>query len=205
MRSAVWFAGGLIAGALLCAAGLWYGVRYTTQQVAEMKTSPMPDAVREMVRAGADLQSAKNEYERWLALGNVALWQVDAGALHLSRAYAEELLATAERFRSDWNYGNALHKAHLAMGRVDLRQGNRVGAKQHLLEAGRTPGSPQLNTFGPNMILAKELLQWGERDAVLEYLDLCQKFWKMDMGALDAWRRVIKEGQVPNFGPNLQY
>jgi len=205
MRSALIFAGGVVVGAVLTAGGLWLGVQYTMRQVAEMQQSATPDTVRQMVKAGADLQTAKTEYERWLALGNVALWNVDAGALHLSRAYAEKLLDSSERFKNDWNYGNAVHKAHLAMGRVDLRQGNKVGAKEHLLAAGRTPGSPQLNTFGPNMLLAKDLLQSGEPDAVLEYLDLCQKFWKMDMGALDTWRRLIKEGKTPNFGANLLY
>jgi hypothetical protein len=43
-------------------------------------------------------------------------------------------------------------------------------AKKQLLLAGKTPSSPQLNSFGPNMILAKELLDKGEKDTVLHYL-----------------------------------
>ena len=75
-------------------------------------------------------------------------------------------------------------------------------AKKCLLESGRTLGSPQLNSFGPTMVLAKELLEQGERDAVLEYLHLCPKFWKSETAEsrLDQWSQAIKEGMVPDFG-----
>ena len=55
------------------------------------------------------------------------------------------------------------------------------------------------------MILAKELLEKGERDIVLEYFDLCSKFWEMDQGRLNAWRAAVKQSKIPDFGPNLAY
>jgi hypothetical protein len=205
MRSALLIAGGVVLGIALSAVGLWLAMHYTMKQVAESQYSVTPDAVHELVKAGAELQSAKTEYERWLALGNVALWNVDAGALDKAKSYAEELLGQSEKFKGDWNYGNAIHKGNLALGRVELRKGNKAGAKEYLLAAGRTRGSPQLDSFGPNMLLAKELLEAGERDAVLEYLNLCGRFWKADMGALGTWKRLIEEGRMPNFGPTLLY
>ena len=45
-------------------------------------------------------------------------------------------------------------------------------ANAYLLAVGRTPGSPQLNSFGPNMALAAELLQKEVRDTVLQYFEL---------------------------------
>jgi hypothetical protein len=78
-------------------------------------------------------------------------------------------------------------------------------AKARLLDAGKTPGSPQLDSFGPNMELAHELLQKGEKDVVLQYFDLCAKFWTMGGASLDSWRQTVKAGGTPDFGPSLNY
>ena len=71
--------------------------------------------------------------------------------------------------------------------------------------AGQTPGSPQLNSFGPNMSLAKELAEKGETDAVIQYFDQCRKFWRMGADKLDTWTKAVKAGIVPDFGGNLLY
>jgi len=42
------------------------------------------------------------------------------------------------------------------------------------------------NSFGPNVSLAKDLLEKGERDTVVEYFEACKKFWKMDRGILNV-------------------
>jgi hypothetical protein len=86
-----------------------------------------------------------------------------------------------------------------------VRNGQIEQAKKYLLEAGKSPGSPQMDSFGPNMSLAKDLLEKGERDTVLQYFDLCRKFWKMDYGKLDQWSNEVKAGEIPDFGANLIY
>ena len=96
-----------------------------------------------------------------------------------AESYAYEMLVLAEREKDDpcdWNYGNAVHDAHNILGRVALRRGDVESAKKHLIQAGKTIGSPQLNSFGPSMVLAKELLEKGESGTVLVYLDLCEAF-----------------------------
>jgi hypothetical protein len=50
------------------------------------------------------------------------------------------------------------------------------------------------------MSLAKEMLAAGQRETVLEYLAICQSFWKGDRGRLNAWSQDIKEGRTPDFG-----
>ena len=57
-----------------------------------------------------------------------------------------------------------------------------------------------MNSFGPNMSLAKDLLEKGERETVLNYFELCRKFWNMDYGKLDEWSREVKAGRIPQFG-----
>jgi hypothetical protein len=61
-----------------------------------------------------------------------------------------------------------------------------------------------LNSFGPSMILAREMLEAGERETVLEYLRLCRSFWKADEGRLERWTQEIKAGRTPDFGPSLK-
>lgn len=119
--------------------------------------------------------------------------------------YANELLKSAQDSGGNWNYGNAIHNGIIALGRVALRRGDVAGAKQHPLAAGETPGSPNLHSFGPNMTLAKELLEKGERDTVIAYLQSCAKFWKMGGAELQTWIATIKYGGTPDFGANLVY
>jgi len=117
-----------------------------------------------------------------------------------AKEYAEKMLS---QNISGWNYGNNIHHGHIILGKIALALDDLEEAKKRLIEAGKTPGSPQLNSFGPDMALAKELLQKGEKDVVLEYLELCSKFWKMGKDRLDKWSVVVKDGKIPDFGPTL--
>lgn len=158
-----------------------------------------------LTKADAVLAASADEYNRWLALGDAAMLNVAVGSHDKAGPYAEELLRLAPNYSKNWNFGNALHKGKLTLGRLALRAGELESAKEFLLEAGRTPGSPTLNSFGPNMTLAKELLEKGERDAVLEYFGLCGKFWKLGGAKLREWAAVVKDGGIPDFGANLLY
>ena len=123
--------------------------------------------------------------------------------------FAPDLLSRAASFKSDWNYGNAIHYGNLALGRAALAGGDVEAAKKYLRAAGDTPGSPQLNSFGPSMILAGELLARGEKDAVLQYLDQVELFWRdTSVGCfkvkgpseyLATWRKDIAAGRTPDF------
>jgi hypothetical protein len=118
---------------------------------------------------------------------------------------AGELLQLAEADPKDWNYGNAVHYAHLMRGRVAVVRGDLERAEAELLAAARVPGSPQLVSFGPNMQLALELLQAGRKECVLEYFALCEKFWETGKRQLHTWSDDIKSGRQPLFGGNLFY
>ena len=150
------------------------------------------------------LESADAE-QRFYELADLATSAYEAGDTVKAQQYAFELLASADSFKKNWNYGNAVHKGNIILGRVALGRGDITSAKEHLLAAGQTPGSPQLDSFGPNMTLAKELLEKGEREVVLTYLDACAKFWKMGGDQLQSWMAMIKGGGMPEFGGNLLY
>ena len=142
-------------------------------------------------------------------------------------AEANEILATAPSFRRSWNYGNAVHVAHLVLGRIAADDGDISEAKRRLFESvtslpysfdttkplpweepipeGRSKASPQIDTFGPDMSLARVLLIKGEKAAVLKYLELCGKFWTLGDKQLAQWRENIQAGEIPNFKANLVY
>jgi TonB family protein len=125
----------------------------------------------------------------------------DAGALGKAQEYAQNLLDRVDP--QDTASGQYVHDAHIVLGRAALAQGKTDEGKTHLLQAGRVTGGGSLTSFGPNMSLARDLLERGERETVLAYLEECRAFWKNPR--LDEWIQTIKSGGMPNFGPNLIY
>jgi|KBSMisStandDraft_5_1062788.scaffolds.fasta_scaffold64208_3 hypothetical protein len=151
----------------------------------------------------SDLDAAETPEKRFYALPDAAM-----GAFYLDRypqaaQLAAESLEKAETFRNDWNYGNAVHRAHTVRGLLALRDGDIARAVAEMHEAGATPGSPQLNSFGPSMALAKGLLGVGQSKEVLGYLEQCRSFWKSGETWLALWEDKIRAGATPNFIMNL--
>jgi hypothetical protein len=140
-----------------------------------------------------------------LTLARVSL---DAGELDRAQTLAKNLLALVPRLKADprlsWSVDEILHHSHLILGRVALRKGDIEAAEANLLDAGRVGGGGTLSSSGPNMTLAKELLEKGETETVLQYLELCRKFWHFS-NRMEPWIEAIRKGQIPNFGANLSY
>jgi hypothetical protein len=47
--------------------------------------------------------------------------------------------------------------------------------------------------------LARELADKGEKKTVIEYLQLCSKFWEGKTQLLQRWISEIEQGHVPDF------
>jgi hypothetical protein len=116
---------------------------------------------------------------------------------YLTERAAEARAARARHLPRNGNYGNAVHEGHRVLGHLDLKAGDVEAAKKHPLEAGKTPGSPQLDSFGPELTLASDLLARGEREAVVEYLRQISRFWKGREEALEEWIILIQAGKTP--------
>ena len=157
-------------------------------------------ALTEMERAYA--MTPQNERPYITELAQMAF---DAGDFLKARQYAERLLSEATRNPKSWNFGNAVHRGNLVLGRIAVREGRFADAVSFLRASVEIPGSPTLGSFGPNMSLASDLLEHGEREAVLAYFELCRVFWKMGGSRLDAWKQEVEAGRIPRFGPNLRY
>ena len=147
----------------------------------------------------------RRPYLRFVGLQDAARRDLARRRYAEAEAKAAELLALAEQFPHDWDYGNAVHHGHLILGRVALVRGDVGRACRELVAAGHTPGSPQLNSFGPNCQLPLELLTMGQVAPVLEFLQLCTAFWNPRCSRAIAWIDEIRTGATPAFGPNLRY
>ena len=96
------------------------------------------------------------------------------GALEIADALLRDAASSDE---DDWNYGNLIHHAHILRGKVLLQRGDVPAATAELVAAGATPGSPQLDSFGPDFSLAWALLLANQDDAILSYLHAVARFW----------------------------
>ena len=135
-----------------------------------------------------------------------------AGDSELAAKYASELLEKNTDV-SSWNYGNVVYEGNQILGLAALKKGDVAAAKKYLIAAGKTRGSPQLDSFGPEMTLAQALLEKGENECVLEFLDLVAKFWatpkpgdgkdsvtlhRQHAEQIEAWKAEIRAGRRPN-------
>lgn len=170
-----------------------------------------------------------DDTDKFLKLTKSAPAMYVAGDKTLAAAQAHALLEMAPAFRKDWNYGNAVHTAHLVLGRIAADAGDMKEAREHLYRSVTSlpyafdssitqtqpweepfpklahKASPQMDTFGPDMSFARFLLEKGEKETVLKYLGYCERFWTLGGEQLTQWRKQINAGEIPNFGPNMNY
>ena len=162
-------------------------------------------AAAQLVAAKEKVVNSLKPEDKFYMTTDITVQAFIAGDQVKAGMYAKDLLNQAESMKENWNYGNAIHKAHLVLGRIALAAGDLDEAKAQLLRAGQTPGSPQLDSFGPDMLFAKELLEKGEKDVVIRYFKLCSNFWEMDNGKLAGWTTDVQNDKIPDFGPNVRY
>lgn len=129
---------------------------------------------RGMTLIGGDLSVAVNGF---YALGRAARNALRDGKVKEAEALATELARLAPKYKHDWNYGNAIEDANQVLGRIALSRGDVGEAKKRLLASADSQGSPQLNSFGPNFVLARELAERGERETAIAFLDAVARFW----------------------------
>jgi hypothetical protein len=172
------------------------------RQTGEARREILARAFAELERAFR-LESA--DLMRRYIVPRLAVAAFDAEEWEKARAYATEALQGARQTDDLYHRdAEAVFFGNLVLGRLALQAGDMAKAKEHLLESGRTTGSPVLSSYGPSMTLAKELLERGERDVVVEFLKLCTRFWNAQDHLPEQWIDAIERGEMPDFGPNLR-
>ena len=104
-----------------------------------------------------------------------------------------------------WDFDDFVNTSSAVKGRLALRDNKVAVAKTYLMESAMVKATPTLASFGPNMSLAKALLEAGESQVVIDYLEACRSFWEHDLGRIDMWIDQVNSGIIPDFGANLVY
>lgn len=182
--------------------GEFYNIMSVAAASPQEKARWSGKSLAQMEKAAAQASDPKaNAY----LLRQLAKTAFKAGAFDKAEQAAKQLLDIAKAHPRNTDYGDAVHDGNMVLGRLALRKGDVGQAKAFLLKSGHASGAGTLASFGPNMSLAKELLEHGEKTTVIEYLQLCKKFWTYPRNPLDEWIRAIQAGQQPDFSPNLNY
>jgi tetratricopeptide (TPR) repeat protein len=148
-------------------------------------------------------ERALEEYNRVLALtqnpaarralsGDMADAAFKIGDFPVAAEFAKIYLKSSDR--------PAVQRANTILGRVALRANDITSAKRYLLDSVDSGAERDIGLSGPMLVLAKELIERGEREAVLEYLQDCLALWPRGEAILRIWIAEIQEGKTPNFG-----
>jgi beta-lactamase regulating signal transducer with metallopeptidase domain/ankyrin repeat protein/tetratricopeptide (TPR) repeat protein len=134
--------------------------------------------------------------DRFYALESVTKAALNAGDTNKAGQYAREFLQKAPQFSKNWNYGNAIYTGNSILGQIALSQRDVISAKAYLQAAGDSPGSPTLDSFGPDLTLARQLLSKGGKVAVSMFLSKIAKFWTGHQNEIRDWQKAIQDGQT---------
>ncbi len=174
--------------------------QFLTLQTLRGPNPLFPNASQEALQAYEDSIKGLDGEMLFYRLTDLPKAALNAGEDGKARAYAEQLLALAPGFRANCNYGNAIYTGNCVLGSIALQKGDPASAATFLLAAGGTPGSPQLNSFGPDFSLAQKLLDAGKRETVVTFLDQVARFWKGHETTLGEWQAAIRQGGTPKLG-----
>jgi tetratricopeptide (TPR) repeat protein len=169
-------------------------------QLDRLRAKSRPELVASALSKKED-EIEKSERVNPYDLGDLAELAFAVGDYDKAKTAAEHLLAlaTADRDCARSDYGNGIHDGNSILGRIAVRDGDIGTAEQFLGKASRSPGSPSLNSFGPDMDLAQDLLDRGKRRSVLNYLWHCHRFWNGIHGTpfILLWTALISIGMKP--------
>lgn len=123
-----------------------------------------------------------------------------------SVAKAREVLDLVSRNPNSPKRGEAIYKANIVLGIAALRNADKRKAAQYLLAAADTPGSEQMRhgDISMDMNLMRALVDWGERDAVAQFLERMAPKTNRTREFLD-WAAQIRKGINPDILPTFTY
>lgn len=176
----------------------------------ELDPSGFDESMRRQLTDGqASMKEAELPVQRAWSLAQIAEAQLYFRDREAAEAHAKEALALLHRkvdsagmsvCEEDAREFDPLvyHRAHIVLGRLALRRGDRASAKEHLLESAHIcKASGVLSTFGPDQMLAKELLLIGERATVIQYFAKTEVFWTSGVERARGFERAIFWGFRP--------
>ena len=158
------------------------------------KVAPTPaDRLREI-----EGRVAANPASRAISTPFMASLACQSGQIEKAEQYAREALRNPPSFPA--SLADSIHTSNNVLGLVALQRGDIAGARAYLLASTKVRSSLLLDRWGPNLALAKALIDKGQNDAVLEYFQACKPFVTKNP-KLDEWIATLKGG----LGPDLSH
>jgi hypothetical protein len=116
-----------------------------------------------------------------------------------AKTRAEEVLKIAAVHAQEPAYAAAVMTAHHVLATVALRDGHRERAVYHMRESVKVPASEQIQYAPPFSWLrpVNRLLEEGERQRVVEFLEAFARLTIRDRDRLLDDARAIREGRMP--------
>ena len=151
-----------------------------------------------------------SEYVKFLRLDDLA-WKAYASGDHAkAEVYARTILdfdAKLPEEARDRTPCGSIHNAYLVLGSVALDKGDIKGAAENLIASVKKPKPSPGNRLTADMSLAKRLLEIGERDAVMRYIEMSAEISDepKERDKRRAWMAVLKNDQVPEFERFMDY
>lgn len=120
-------------------------------------------------------------------LNNLILAEFDAGDDAAALRDAQQLIAGAPK------NGYAYMIAQTVLGRLAAANGDLKEAKTHLMASVTMPASIKNALFDPNMTLAQDFYDAGDKASVVEFLEASREVWKADHGRIDRMISFVKK------------
>jgi hypothetical protein len=181
---------------------------YTREMRFARSAEQRQSAAANALRAWEDYENVEpDEFLRGTNLRELTIAAFEAGDRVKAKQYATQLLDIQQKTSNPFGPDNdGIHVGNTILGRLALQDGNIAEAKQRLLASAPERGSPVLDSYGPRMTLAADLLAKGEGNVVVGYLEKCRAFWNLGHGKenISLWESEIRAGKKPDFGDNLR-
>ena len=119
-----------------------------------------------------------------------------------SRKYAADLLQVADKFKGDPEYGDAIVHGNVMLGFVAAKNGDGASALKYLRAASQAPAHKTDSARwppGPWAGLCSAIIDYGARDAVIEFLQYHGRIDSMRRDELLASAAQLRYGQMPKW------
>jgi peroxiredoxin len=153
---------------------------------------------RERARLFSESAPLMPERDRPEAVSDLSRAEFEAGDDQAAARDASRALdLAAELVKTNHNQASvAINRANSVLGRVALARGDGAEARARLRASLDVPADTfAFRNNGPDLSLAQDLADAGERDAVIAYLEAARVFWIYDRGQIDRYEKLIRAGR----------
>lgn len=153
---------------------------------------------RERARLFSEAMALAADRDKPSYLADAAKAEFEAGDDQAAARDAQKAIdAAADLVKKNPNQAaDFINRGNSVLGRIALARGDAQEARARLRAAMNIPADA--NNFranGPDMSLAQDMAEAGERDAVIAYLEASRQIWLYDRGLIDHYIRSLKAGK----------